>query len=130
MNALSELQKWFRSQCDGDWEHGEGISIGTLDNPGWSIEISLRGTDLEGRDFREQAYGVGENAQISGDEWLTCKVDGNVFKAFGGPLKLEEMIGVFLEWAVRNGEPAATPNGGPTEQLGNSGLSGGPPSVS
>jgi len=110
MNALVELQKWYHSQCDGDWEHGEGISIGTLDNPGWTIEISLRGTDLEGRDFREHAYGVGENAQTSGEEWLTCKVEENVFKAFGGPFKLEEMIGVFLDWASRNGEPNAAGN--------------------
>ena len=41
MNAVSDLQKWYRSQCNGEWEHAEGISIGTLDNPGWSIEVSL-----------------------------------------------------------------------------------------
>ena len=129
MNALVELQKWYRYQCDGDWEHGEGISIGTLDNPGWRIEISLRGTHLEGRDFRGRAYGVGEDAQTSGEEWLTCKVEGNVFKAFGGPFKLEEMIGVFLDWAGRNGEVAA-PNGGPAEPSTSSSVGGRPPSVS
>jgi Immunity protein 53 len=117
MNALVELQKWYRSHCDGDWEHGEGISIGTLDNPGWTIEISLRGTDLEGRGFREHAYGVGENAQTSREEWLTCKVEKNIFKAFGGPFKLEEMIGVFLDWASRNGEPGAAGNSRPGAQL-------------
>jgi hypothetical protein len=41
MNALSYLEKWYRSHCNGEWEHAEGISIGTLDNPGWSIAVSL-----------------------------------------------------------------------------------------
>ena len=104
MNALSELQKWYRSQCNGDWEHGEGIKIGTLDNPGWTLEVSLQGTTLEAAEFAERSYGVGENAQASGDDWLTCKVEQKVFKGLGGPLKLDEMIQIFLGWAGRNSE--------------------------
>ena len=111
MNALSELQKWYRSQCEGDWEHGEGIRIGTLDNPGWTLEISLQGTALEDAEFNENSYGVGENAQTSGDDWMTCKVEQKVFKGFGGPFKLEEMIRAFLDWASRNGEQLSSPDG-------------------
>lgn len=99
MNALAELQDWYRSQCDGDWEHSEGISIDTLDNPGWEIEISLQGTELEWRSFPEHSYGVGKNADTSGDDWLSCKVEEKVFKGFGGPYKLEEMIKIFLDWS-------------------------------
>jgi len=49
MKALSLLEKWYSAQCDGDWEHQYGVSIGTLDNPGWTLEIDLRGTDSEDR---------------------------------------------------------------------------------
>jgi hypothetical protein len=103
MNALVDLQKWYRSQCDGEWEHGEGITIDTLDNPGWRLEVSLRGTSLEDAEFKEQSYGVGTDSRTSDDDWLTCKVEKNVFKGFGGPFKLEEMIGIFIRWASKNG---------------------------
>jgi len=26
------LLNWFRNHCDGDWEHGSGVHIETLDN--------------------------------------------------------------------------------------------------
>ncbi|MDQ7778906.1 MAG: Imm53 family immunity protein, partial [Planctomycetota bacterium] len=51
MNALIELQKWFAGHCNGDWEHGAGITITTLDNPGWGVDISLEGTELENKPF-------------------------------------------------------------------------------
>jgi len=35
------LEKWFKSQCDGDWEHECGINITTSDNPGWIVEIDV-----------------------------------------------------------------------------------------
>jgi len=47
MNALSELQKWYFAQCDGDWEHSYGVRIDTVDNPGWTLEIDLVGTNLD-----------------------------------------------------------------------------------
>lgn len=53
MNVLSELQKWYMSQCNGEWEHSYFVSIGTLDNPGWKLEIDLRHTNLETQVFNE-----------------------------------------------------------------------------
>lgn len=99
MNRISELQEWYLSQCNGDWEHGFGMKINTLDNPGWTIEINLEGTDIEGKPFAEHAYGLGDDADESGNEWLVCKVENSKFKAAGGPRKLEAMIDVFLSWA-------------------------------
>lgn len=102
MDALTRLQKWYQSQCNGNWEHSRGVTIGTLDNPGWTIDIELSETALEGRPFRERSYGIGKDAAISGDEWLVCKVEQNVFKGRGGPFKLKEMIEVFLDWVEKN----------------------------
>jgi hypothetical protein len=48
MNALQWLQVWYKSQCNGDWEHQHGIKINTLDNPRWDLKIDIYNTDLEG----------------------------------------------------------------------------------
>lgn len=99
MSRINELQEWFLSQCNEEWEHAFGVKINTLDNPGWTIDIDLEGTDIEEKLFTEHSYGVGDQAEESGDEWLVCKVEDRKFNAAGGPRKLEEMIGVFLGWA-------------------------------
>src|SRR6266404_1904195 len=75
------------------------------------LRFSFKETALEDAEFNEHSYGVGENAQTSGDDWMTCKVEQKVFKGFGGPFKLEEMIRAFLDWASRNGEQLSSPDG-------------------
>ncbi len=99
MSRINELQEWYLSQCNGDWEHEFGVKINTLDNPGWTIDIDLEGTDIEEKPFTEHSSGVGDDAKESGDNWLVCKVDNGKFNAAGGPRKLEEMIEIFLTWA-------------------------------
>ena len=39
-DELSWLQQWYSAHCDGEWEHGFGVTIATLDNPGWSVTAS------------------------------------------------------------------------------------------
>lgn len=102
MDTLTRLQRWYKSQCNGDWEHSWGVRIGTLDNPGWCIDIDLHGTPLEGKTCREHSYGIGQNAENIGEDWLVCKVEQSVFKGYGGPAKLHEMIEYFLNWAEKN----------------------------
>ena len=99
VKGISELQEWYLSQCNGDWEHEFGVKINTLDNPGWTIDIDLEGTDAEEKLFTEYSYGVGADAEGNGDEWIVCKVEKSMFNAAGGPRKLEEMIDIFLRWA-------------------------------
>jgi hypothetical protein len=36
MDELQELQEWFHSHCDGEWEQKKAIEIVTCDNPGWN----------------------------------------------------------------------------------------------
>ncbi len=104
MNTIDKLQSWYLSHCNGDWEHSSGVSIGTLDNPGWTIDIDLENTNLQTTNFKEISFGVGDNAQTSGNDWMVCKVEDKIFKARGGPLKLEEMLRIFLQWAEDNSE--------------------------
>lgn len=102
MDALRELQEWYLSQCDDDWEHSYGISIDTLDNPGWSLKIDLKGTALEDVPFSGVKYGVGREGEFSGDDWIACEIKDRKFLAYGGPRKLDELIRTFLNWANGN----------------------------
>ena len=92
MNSLQELQQWYQSQCDGDWEHSYGVKIDTLDNPGWSVTIELTDTELADRPFTDM------QRLEHGTDWIHCRVRDRKFEGHGGPFMLEEIIGVFLAW--------------------------------
>jgi NOL1/NOP2/fmu family ribosome biogenesis protein len=94
MSAIQELQKWYYSQCDGDWEHDFGVCIDTLDNPGWRVRIQLQGTLLEGKPFEAIELRMEHER-----DWMSCKVEDAKFQGHGGPLMLEEIIRAFLSWA-------------------------------
>lgn len=85
-SVLQELQNWYFSQCDGDWEHCFGIEIGNIDNPGWTVCIELAETSLEDAPFRELQENYGEL------DWMICQKSGTQFVANGGPHKLEAML--------------------------------------
>ena len=66
MDELQQLQKWYSSQCNQDWEHSFGVKIDTLDNPGWTLEIDFRETNLAERAFAAFSRGNSEDdADIS-----------------------------------------------------------------
>ena len=102
MDTLQEIQKWYLSQCNDDWEHQNGVSIDTLDNPGWRLEINLNETDLENVIFNEVSKGITKDSETSGDNWYNCKVENNKFIGHGGPHKLEEILNIFLKWSNSN----------------------------
>jgi hypothetical protein len=102
MNPLNEIQEWYYSQCNGDWEHSYGVKISNLDNPGWAVNIDLCETELEDIDFPQYSYGLEEHAESSGDDWLLCRRIGNSFEGRGGPYKLTEILDTFLKWAHEN----------------------------
>ena len=102
MEHLAEIQAWYLAQCDGEWEHGSGVTIESLDNPGWRIAIDLRGTALADVPFEEVA---GDEDDAS--DWIRCVREGTSFTGACGPLRLADLIGVFLGWAARYEEAAA-----------------------
>jgi hypothetical protein len=87
------LLQWYYNQCDGDWEHGNGIRITTIDNPGWFIKISLEETGLQNKSFQKIRIDRSEN------DWLRCFVDKEVFEGAGGPFNLPEILQIFRDWA-------------------------------
>ena len=92
-DPLSSLEAWYVGQCDGDWEHGFGVTIETLDNPGWTLKIDLSGT--EWADVRMDRYEV----HRSEHNWIIASIKGSKYESAGGPLNLREMISVFISFA-------------------------------
>lgn len=90
--AIQRLQAWFHEQCDGDWEHTWGLTIETLDNPGWKFSVDLEASGVEGRDFDWVKLERSEH------DWLFFRSTGSVFEAACGPLNLEETLEQFLDF--------------------------------
>ena len=97
LSTLNWLQAWFASQTDGDWEHGETITIEALDNPGWSFRVCIAETALFDRAFEPV------ESHRSEHDWLVCRVQDGFFEAFCGPANLEEALESFRHWV--NWEP-------------------------
>ncbi len=87
-SLLKWLERWYRSKCDGEWEHGSGVRIDTLDNPGWSVFVDV-GPAVDGT-----LVDVDRN---SGD-WVYCEVKDNRFCGYGGPGNLVDILTAFRAW--------------------------------
>jgi hypothetical protein len=92
-DTLAWLQEWYLGRCDGDWEHQFGIEIGTLDNPGWRVEIDLSATDLDSATFTPM------NVERSEHDWFSCQVADARFRISCGARNLGEALEVFRRWA-------------------------------
>ena len=95
MNPLIELQEWYASHCDGDWEHSHGIRIESLDNPGWLLQIDLSGTEVESAEFEPILIDTGMGS------WANIQIKEDVWQAACDPRGLEAAIKTFLEWTRR-----------------------------
>ena len=93
MTVLRQLQAWYSAQADGLWEHSYGVQIESLDNPGWKVTIDLAESPLSNKHFAPMEQAQSERA------WTHCKVESGQFVGVGGPEMLEQIIGVFTEWA-------------------------------
>lgn len=89
MKELEWLERWYEKACDGDWEHLYGISIDTLDNPGWRVRVDLRETMCEDMCMNEIAQDNGEK------DWLVCHIKNGVFEGYGDCCKLGTIIEIF-----------------------------------
>lgn len=99
MDVLDWLGHWFEAQCDGEWEHGFGPSICTLDNPGWSLKIDLAGTDCDGRTLGRVTHDEG-----NGSDWWTCWTEDNAFHGAASPLRLRLLLETFRDFATVSGQ--------------------------
>jgi hypothetical protein len=88
---LERLVTWYRAQCNGDWEHQHGVRLGTLDNPGWSLDVSLIDTPAE------LTTAPRTMTERSEHDWVFFEVKDGHFRGRCGPGNLAEMLAVFLD---------------------------------
>ena len=92
---IFRLQQWYVSMCNGSWEHLYGVTLQTVDNPGWWFQANLEDSYLLSRAFAEvDRQGSGE------DDWVNCFVKDNKFVGYCGPSNLDQLLGIFLDWAA------------------------------
>jgi len=93
VSMIRKLESWYVDQCDGDWEHGLGITIESLDNPGWMLRINIEATSLDQSGFDWVKI---ERSDL---DWVFYRSTGRLFEAACGPQNLEEAIRLFLDFA-------------------------------
>ena len=96
MNILTTLCEWYVNTCNGKWEYSNGIKIGTLDNPGWTVDINLINTDYENKHFPRLIKYINDN------NWISCKKENSVYESGGNTDKLEELIKIFVQWVTNS----------------------------
>ena len=87
-NALTRLQQWYQSKCNGTWEHRHGLTIATLDNPGWEVHLS-------GENNRKAMEIAAEN---SVKDWMCIKADKTEFHGYGGADNLHTILEYAVLW--------------------------------
>jgi hypothetical protein len=93
LNTLIELQEWYQSQCDGEWEHQNGVRIDTLDNPGWSVSIDVS------KRVDDSFDAVLISRDNSESDWIFCNVKDQRFTGACDPTKLDLCLNTFLKWS-------------------------------
>lgn len=94
MDDLTWLMSWYRSHCDGDWEHTYGVKITTLDNPGWWLSVALEGTSLEGRSLPPTSHNL-----TADDDWWDVSTRDDEFIGACSPLHLTTLLRLFRAFA-------------------------------
>jgi len=96
MNLLSWLEEWYTSICNGDWEHQYGITIETMDNPGWHLKINVTYTLYSDIEFDEVRIERTEH------DWVWCRKVDYTIDCMGGPQNLTEMLEIVRKWMSDN----------------------------
>jgi hypothetical protein len=89
MEILDWIQQWFKDNCDGDWEHGDGIHITTLDKPGWEVMIDISKTSVANIHIDWVLN------EASKEDWYGVKIENQKFNAAGDPGKLTFLLNLF-----------------------------------
>lgn len=117
MDNLAWLSWWFSERCDGEWESDFGVTIESVNNPGWMVRIDLDGTGLDPDSFKPLAD------QRTDTDWVECKVEDGVWLGGGGIENLDEVLGIFRGW-VDGGETGGRKSHAPAHKGPRSGPRG------
>jgi hypothetical protein len=96
VDIINWLEKWYASNCNGDWEHTFGVEISTLDNPGWRVQFNITETMYQDIAFNDVII------ERTDDDWVHCKKNNGNIDCAGGPKNLGEMLGIVKKWMSNN----------------------------
>ena len=88
------LLKWLESQYKVSWQGQHVVSVGTLDNPGWTLQVKVNETILQNQLFSEIIIYRTEH------DWIDCFVRDGWFMGAGGPHNLPEIVQIFRNWVT------------------------------
>jgi Immunity protein 53 len=74
IDELGWVMRWYAAKCNSDWEHSYGVTIETLDNPGWRVSLDFYGTGVEGQSFKEVSFNVEASGEGAHAHWHDYRV--------------------------------------------------------
>lgn len=92
---LEWLMEWYAAQCDGAWEEEAFVQLGAIPDPGWKLEIALKGSKLAGVVLEAEFHDEPGNARA----WHYASSDGKTFVACGGLRERKTILARFRAWA-------------------------------
>ena len=114
IDVIHWLEQWLQDQCDGEWEHEQGFTLETIDNPGWRLTIDLKGVAASNDRLLivEGDSPSAENGYVGGEPWLICEVKSGKFIGAGDPSQLARILQTFRTLVCEPGQldvPRGTP---------------------
>ena len=94
-DTLEKIQAWYQIHCNGDWEHKHGLSIISLDNPGWFVTIDLHETALEQLNYQKEYQNPSNE-----NDWYNFNTKNFKLEIACGPNNLEQVIDLFFDEVV------------------------------
>ncbi len=93
--AIEFLQAWYKGRCNGEWEKVKGVTIETMETPGWMVTIDLDETALASAAMRPVKI------ERSPGDWMECRVEHGQFIGMGDAGKLPAILQTFEKFASR-----------------------------
>lgn len=98
--TLQWLMSWYNEQCNNVWDSSMGVTINTLDNPGWDIYIDVKNTSLNKHEILYTSDPWDEKGN-----WYGYSIREGIFNGYGDPDKLSILILSFKKlWDRFSGE--------------------------
>ncbi len=88
------LSNWLESQYKISWQGQHIVTMGTLDNPGWTFQLKVDETTMQNQPFSEIIINRTER------NWIDCFVRDGWFLGAGGLYNLPEIVQIFRNWVV------------------------------
>jgi len=88
IDLIEYFQTWYKENCDGVWEHFNGIDISNIDNPGWKVAINGVVEKKE----------ITLNVVVDKENWLNITANNSTFLGYCGTKNLKELLEYAVHW--------------------------------